>query len=111
MGSDFENEKGTSVPVEGAELANAAATPVVDAETEKKLLRKLDIRIIPMVMWIYLMNFMDRGISTPEISIVLLLMMIKSILAMPDYTAWKRILVCKETSSNWQCRSSSSPIV
>ncbi|KAJ4312922.1 hypothetical protein N0V84_009691 [Fusarium piperis] len=33
---------------------------VVDKETERRLLRKLDIRIIPCVMWIYLMNMMDR---------------------------------------------------
>ncbi|KAH6695116.1 major facilitator superfamily domain-containing protein [Plectosphaerella plurivora] len=33
---------------------------VVDKETERRLLRKLDIRIIPTVMWIYLMNMMDR---------------------------------------------------
>jgi hypothetical protein len=35
--------------------------PPVDEATEKRLLRKLDIRIIPCVCWIYLMNFMDRG--------------------------------------------------
>lgn len=35
---------------------------VVSPEVEKRLLRKLDIRIVPMVMWIYLMNFMDRGV-------------------------------------------------
>jgi hypothetical protein len=35
--------------------------PGLDKETEKRLLRKLDRRIIPMVCWIYLMNFMDRG--------------------------------------------------
>jgi MFS family permease len=34
--------------------------PPVDEATEKRLLRKLDIRIIPCVCWIYLMNFMDR---------------------------------------------------
>jgi len=33
----------------------------VDAVTEARLLRKLDMRIIPMICWIYLMNFMDRG--------------------------------------------------
>lgn len=33
----------------------------VDAATEKRLLRALDIRIIPVVVWIYLMNMMDRG--------------------------------------------------
>jgi MFS family permease len=34
--------------------------PVVPPEVEKRLLKKLDRRIIPMVCWIYLMNFMDR---------------------------------------------------
>jgi hypothetical protein len=44
------------------EQADHAETPrTVDAETEKRLLRKLDMRIIPMICWIYLMNFMDRG--------------------------------------------------
>jgi hypothetical protein len=33
----------------------------IDPITEKRLLRKLDIRIVPMICWIYLMNFMDRG--------------------------------------------------
>lgn len=35
----------------------------LDKETERKLLRKLDIRIVPMVMWMYLMCFMDRGMT------------------------------------------------
>jgi hypothetical protein len=43
------------------EEGNEPVVPTVDAETEKKVLRKLDIRIIPTVMWIYLMNMMDRG--------------------------------------------------
>lgn len=38
-------------------------TPSVDAATERRLIRALDIRIIPMCMWIYLMNMMDRGTS------------------------------------------------
>lgn len=33
---------------------------LVDPETEKRLIRKLDKRIIPMVMWMYLMSFMVR---------------------------------------------------
>lgn len=33
---------------------------VVDAATEKALMRKLDMRLVPMVMWMYLMSFMDR---------------------------------------------------
>ncbi|KAF9732185.1 transporter C1002.16c-like protein 8 [Paraphaeosphaeria minitans] len=37
-----------------------AVIPQVDAATEARLLRKLDCRIIPMLCWVYLMNFMDR---------------------------------------------------
>lgn len=47
----------------GAAAAGAAGGgdgPVDDA-TERRLLRKLDKRIVPCIMWMYLMNFMDRG--------------------------------------------------
>lgn len=57
-----ENEKAqissgdsTSATVENANV------PVVDEETERRLMKKLDRRIIPVCCWIYLMNFMDRG--------------------------------------------------
>lgn len=33
----------------------------VDKATERAVLRKLDYRIVPMIMWVYLMNMMDRG--------------------------------------------------
>ncbi|SPO06974.1 related to putative tartrate transporter [Cephalotrichum gorgonifer] len=33
---------------------------IVDEKTEAAVFRKLDIRIVPMVMWCYLMNMMDR---------------------------------------------------
>ncbi|KAL8369863.1 hypothetical protein RB595_000287 [Gaeumannomyces hyphopodioides] len=32
----------------------------VDRETERRVLRKLDVRIIPICVWIYLLNMMDR---------------------------------------------------
>ena len=42
-------------------IENASSEPVtVDQATEKALMRKLDKRLIPMVMWMYLMSFMDR---------------------------------------------------
>jgi hypothetical protein len=41
--------------------AENGAIPVVSDETERRLLKKLDRRIIPVACWIYLMNFMDRG--------------------------------------------------
>lgn len=40
---------------------NETSVPYVSEETENRILKKLDRRIIPMVCWIYLMNFMDRG--------------------------------------------------
>lgn len=45
---------------------HAESVPSVDPGTEKRLLRKLDRRIIPCVCWIYLMNFMDRGKPSPN---------------------------------------------
>jgi len=41
-------------------VENAPAPRLVDEETEKRLMKKLDRRIIPICCWIYLMNFMDR---------------------------------------------------
>lgn len=54
-------ESESSAPDKIEQVENPGSTIAVDAETEKRLLRKLDIRIIPMICWIYLMNFMDRG--------------------------------------------------
>ncbi|KAF1979167.1 MFS general substrate transporter [Bimuria novae-zelandiae CBS 107.79] len=45
---------------EKVNLEKAEPPPLVDEATEKRLLRKLDWRIIPMLCWVYLMNFMDR---------------------------------------------------
>lgn len=36
--------------------------PIPDDAIESSILKKLDRRIIPMCCWIYLMNFMDRGV-------------------------------------------------
>jgi hypothetical protein len=59
------DEKGTESPPPASERIEDAEGNAqlagVDAATEKRLLRKLDMRIIPMLCWIYLMNFMDRG--------------------------------------------------
>jgi hypothetical protein len=48
-------------PIKNEDVEQVGSSHVVDAATEAKLLRKLDIRIIPMICWIYLNNFMDRG--------------------------------------------------
>ncbi|CAO2650158.1 Nn.00g014500.m01.CDS01 [Neocucurbitaria sp. VM-36] len=55
-----DSEGQSTPPLKIEDVENPGSSRVIDAETEKRLLRKLDIRIIPMVCWIYLMNFMDR---------------------------------------------------
>ena len=32
-----------------------------DAEEEKKVLRKIDRRLVPAVWWMYLLSYLDRG--------------------------------------------------
>ncbi|CAA9956429.1 hypothetical protein P3342_000048 [Pyrenophora teres f. teres] len=62
--SDYKDEKGSDIshtsPSKVEDVEHAGLATTVDAATEKRLLRKLDIRIVPMICWIYLMNFMDR---------------------------------------------------
>ncbi|KAK6848789.1 MFS transporter [Apiospora arundinis] len=52
----------------GAEKATAAqyepklgASPVVDHATERKVVRKLDHRIVPLVAFLFLLSFLDRS--------------------------------------------------
>ncbi|KAH7329636.1 major facilitator superfamily domain-containing protein [Stachybotrys elegans] len=55
---NYSDKEGSSQRNEN--VLNPETVPVVSEETEKRLLRKLDLRIIPLICWIYLMNFMDR---------------------------------------------------
>lgn len=54
---DFDSSSGKEERLEDAQNNEE----FVDITTERAILRKLDYRIIPMVMWVYLMNMMDRG--------------------------------------------------
>lgn len=62
--SGIDRESGTSSPPEkiGSEkIENVQSTTrVVHEEEEQRLIRKLDRRIVPMMVWSYLMSFMDR---------------------------------------------------
>jgi hypothetical protein len=58
---DTKKERASDDDSDGIAIADPTPPRLVDEETEKKLIRKLDLRIIPMVMWMYLMSFMDRG--------------------------------------------------
>jgi hypothetical protein len=63
MSSDSENEKragGALPPTEHNEVESSELPVVIDKATERRLMRKLDSRIVWVVMWTYLMNFMDR---------------------------------------------------
>ncbi|GAB7328397.1 hypothetical protein MBLNU13_g00373t1 [Cladosporium sp. NU13] len=57
------SESGTSSPTKklGDEKHEVVMpTREVDAAEEQRLIRKLDRRIVPMMVWMYLMSFMDR---------------------------------------------------
>jgi len=53
----------SSGDVDNVEIADipSANLMVIDKATERAVLRKLDYRIVPTIMWVYLMNMMDRG--------------------------------------------------
>ena len=57
---DDEKEKATAVPPppKGYE----GGSPEIDPVKEKKLVRKLDFHIVPVVMLLYLLSFLDRYI-------------------------------------------------
>ncbi|KAL0938280.1 major facilitator superfamily transporter [Colletotrichum truncatum] len=55
-----QNSDASSGQVETVEQAFNTDSDIVDKATERAVLRKLDYRIVPMVMWVYLMNMMDR---------------------------------------------------
>ena len=59
-----DEKKDVSKAVSESSSALEAGThegPVVDPAVEQSIFRKLDYRIVPTVMWCYLMNMMDRG--------------------------------------------------
>jgi hypothetical protein len=57
---DLDSETSGTLPMKTEDVEMIGSSMAVDKETERRLLKKLDARIIPMVCWIYLMNFMDR---------------------------------------------------
>lgn len=57
---DSDSSSGQVVTIEDGAVPSADLM-VVDKATERAVLRKLDYRIVPMIMWVYLMNMMDRG--------------------------------------------------
>lgn len=90
------DESGSTSPAEKIitdKNENVAEKKVVSKEEEARLIKKLDIRIVPMMVWMYLMSFMDRGKSctplqtSPESNNTTY----QSVSVMPDFTTWRKI--------------------
>ncbi|KAI8930945.1 hypothetical protein NX059_011960 [Plenodomus lindquistii] len=58
--AERDSDSASTKPMTVEDVERSDPVRAVDAATEAAILRKLDIRIIPMVCWVYLMNFMDR---------------------------------------------------
>ena len=54
---DGDNEKSMAPP---APKGYEGGRPEIDPVKEKKLVRKLDLHIVPVVMLLYLLSFLDR---------------------------------------------------
>lgn len=46
------------------DIGTIITTPSVDAASQRKIMRKMNLRIIPMVTVLYLLSFLDRGYSS-----------------------------------------------
>lgn len=57
LGNSASND---AVFVEDIEIAEALQKYVPDTDEEKKLLRKIDLRLIPILWLMYILNFVDR---------------------------------------------------
>ena len=64
-------------------VSTEAESSEIDHVAEQKLVRKLDLRIIPLVMLLYLFSFLDRQVIHP-----------------PSYRAF---LLIGEKGQHWEC--------
>ncbi|KAK7022168.1 tartrate transporter [Favolaschia claudopus] len=72
MSKEKESEKGEVVTVEDKAVARLEALPEIGSPerilAERKLVRKLDYRLLPTIFLIYIMNYIDRnGITTARL--------------------------------------------
>lgn len=59
---DIDSDTPGTPPTRVEDVEKIGTSAAVDKETERMLLRKLDIRIIPMVCWIYLVGRSSTGL-------------------------------------------------
>jgi hypothetical protein len=60
MATTHFSEKGASVQGKSIPLPSSTLEYPFDRDAEKRLLRKLDFRILPVLWLLYLVNFIDR---------------------------------------------------
>lgn len=76
-----------------------------DPAAEERLVRKLDRHIIPIVMLLYLLSFLDRWVwhfhrvQSGQRNLPCMTVITASISEMPGCMAWKQILVSSEIST------------
>lgn len=62
---DFDKEKSLQLESAGDNAFKHTDRPAhyveIDPQSEKRLLRKLDLRLLPLCTIMYLLNFIDRG--------------------------------------------------
>jgi hypothetical protein len=56
----MDDEKGFATAVSPPPKGYEGGSPDIDRVKERKLVRKLDLHIIPVVMLLYLLSFLDR---------------------------------------------------
>lgn len=89
----------------------------VDPAAEQAIFNKLDKRIVPTVMWCYLMNMMDRGMTSTLFDSLSPSSFLRrancsasqSTSVTLACSAWRMISACQATSSSSPSPSSSSP--
>jgi hypothetical protein len=80
------------------------------SEMDKKLVRKIDLRLLPILIILYLLNFLDRYL-TPSIVVLRTLTDIDTVPTSPrhDKATSNAIWICTDPTSTSPLRSSSFP--
>jgi hypothetical protein len=53
--------------------------PILTPEQEKALYRKVDMKLMPILAAMYLLSFLDRGASLPNLPVVMVLTVLQEI--------------------------------
>jgi hypothetical protein len=124
MGSEkkrSENKVEKTVGAVGAEEGHAGNGPAWNGDepgdlgvSERKLIRKLDFYLIPLVMCLYLFSFLDRSVGvlptrmdSSHLTVLTHMHLPESTSATPVCTKWKKTSASRATNSRLPSLSSS----